>query len=228
MRIWPSTAATTYQIPALRTSPSGSRTRRAAPLAAVVVDRDPGPVPDRVRQGAQVRHRLARLEPLAGIEVEALDQPRGAGPQLRRQRGEDLELRGRDDRPETELRGRSRQSRQEERLGLLAGHPGQARPVAVDEPDPAVRPALRVDRDARRAERLDVAMDGPLGDLELLGELGGGQLAAGLEQQEERHEARRTHAGRIPESMTGCVMFTAAGARPSDRGGRWTRRSAPR
>ena len=36
-------------------------------------------------------------------------------------------------------------------------------------------------------------MDGPFGDLELCRELGGGQLAACLEEQQERHEAGCAH-----------------------------------
>src|SRR4029078_5685461 len=50
-----------------------------------------------------------------------------------------------------------------------------------------------LDGDAGRGERLDVTVDGPDRDLELLGDLPGGELAAGLEQQEERHEPRRAH-----------------------------------
>ena len=121
-----------------------------------------------------------RPEPVAGVEVEALDQARRPRPQLGWQRGEDLELGGRDDGPEAELGGRPGQPGQEQRLGLLAGHPGQPRPVAVDQPDAAVDAALGVDRHARRAERLDVAMDGPFGDLELA------------------RRARRRSAGRAP------------------------------
>ena len=41
-----------------------------------VLDDDARAVPDRVGQHAKERHRLARGEPLAGVEVEALDEPR--------------------------------------------------------------------------------------------------------------------------------------------------------
>ena len=60
--------------------------------------------------------------------------------------------------------------------------------------------AFRVDRHARRAERLDVAMDGPLGDLELGASSAGGQPAARLEEQQQRHEAGGAHPGTIPYS----------------------------
>ncbi len=190
--------------------------RRARSLAAVVVDRDPRPVPDRVGERAQVGDRLAGPEPFAGVEVEALDQARGPRPELDRQRREDLELGGGDDRPEPELGGRSGQSGEEQRLGLLGGHPGQPRPVAVHQPDPAVRAALGVDRHARRAQRLDVAVDRSFGDLELARQLGGGQLAARLEQQQERHEARCTHDRTIRPFLPERVMFS--GRAPSAGG----------
>src|SRR5687768_12177614 len=46
-------------------------------LAPVVVDGDPGRAPDRVGQRAEVWHRLTPVEPLPGVEMEALDQARG-------------------------------------------------------------------------------------------------------------------------------------------------------
>ena len=145
--------------------------------------------------------------------MEALDQARRADPQLRRQRGEDLELRRGHDGPEAELGGGPGHPGQEQRLGLVAGHPGQARPVAVDEADPAVRAALGVDRDAGRAQRLDVAMDRPLGDLELGGELGGGQLASRLEEEQHRDESGGAHAATIASFMPEGVMFGRPRAR---------------
>jgi len=46
-------------------------------------------------------------------------------------------------------------------------------------------PAFGVDRHARGAERLDIAMDGPLRDLELARQHGRGGATAGLEEEEE-------------------------------------------
>ena len=134
------------------------------------------------------------LEPARRVEVEALGDPAGPRPELRRQGGHDLEPGGRDDRPEPELRGRPRQPAQEDRLGLVGGQAGQPRPVAVDEADAAVRPALGVDRDAGLGERLDVAVDRPDRDLELVGELRGRHPAAGLEEQQDVDESAGTHA----------------------------------
>ena len=143
-----------------------------------------------------MRHVLVPLEPAGRIEVEALDQARGPRPQLGRQGGHDLELCGGHDRPEAELGGRAGEPGQEQRLGLVRGHAGQPRPVAVDEADAAVRPALGEDRDAGRAQLLDVAVDGPDGDLQLTGELRRGQAAAALEQEQQVDEAAGTH---LPE-----------------------------
>ena len=70
--------------------------------------------------------------------------------------------------------------------------------------------AFGIDRHARRAERLDIAMDGPFRDLELARELAGGHPAAGLEEQQHRHETRRAHARTIRLFLPGDVMFPAA------------------
>jgi len=111
------------------------------------------------------------------------------------------------DGPQSELGGRPGYPGQEERLGFLSGHPGQARPIAVDEADPAVRPALGVDRDAGRAERLDIPMDRSLGDLELGGELAGGQLASRLEEEQHRDESGGAHAVTIAAFLPERVLF---------------------
>ncbi len=144
--------------------------------------------------------------------MEALDQARRAHPQLGRQRGEDLELGAGDDRAEPQFGRRAGHPRQEERLGFLAGHPGQPRPVAVDQPDAALRPALGIDRDAGRAERLDIAVDRPLGDLELAGELAGRQLAPRLEQQQHRDESGGAHPATIALFLPEVVMFRRSAA----------------
>ena len=140
--------------------------------------------------------RVAGREPGRRVEVESLDEARGSGTQLAGERGQDLEPRGGHDRSEPELRGRPGHAGEEERLGLVRGEPGQPRPVAVDQLDPAVRTALRVDRDARGAERVDVAVDRALADLELGRQHGGRRPAARLEEQEQLDEPRRAHGCR--------------------------------
>ncbi len=140
---------------------------------------------------------LTGAEPLARVEMESLHEARGPDPELRRQRCEDLQLRGGHDGPESELRGRAGQPGQEQCLGLVAGHPGQPRAVAIDQPEASPRAALSVDRHTRRTQRLDITVDRPFGDLELGRELGGGQLAASLEEEQERHEAGCAHPATI-------------------------------
>ena len=80
--------------------------------------------------------------------------------------------------------------------------------VAVHQLDAAVRAALGVDRDAGRRERIDVAVDRPLADLELVGQHRGGDAATCLEQQEQLDEARRAHRGEDTREMaTGSVRY---------------------
>src|SRR4051812_34073538 len=155
-------------------------------------------------------HLLVRLEPSGGIEVEPLDQPRRAGPKLRWESGHHLELRSGHDRAESQLRGWPRQPGQEQRLGLVRGHPGEARPIAVDEADPAERTALSEDGHARGAQLLDVPVDGPDRDLELVGELRGGHATPTLEQQQEVHEPARAHRLRIRTMSTVSVRYDDA------------------
>ncbi len=136
-----------------------------------------------------MRDLLARVEPARGVEVESFDQSRRAHPQLGGQRGEHLEARRRNDGPQSQLGRRSRQSRQEQGLRLLAGQPGEPGPVAVDELDAAVGPTFGVDRHAGRAERVDVTMHRPLGYLELAGQHGGRRSTPGLQEEEQLDES---------------------------------------
>ena len=78
---------------------------------------------------------------------------------------------------------------QEHRLGLVGGHAGQPRAIAVDEADAAMRAAIGVQRHAGLAQRIDVPVHRPDRDLELAGELRRGLAAARLEKQQERDEA---------------------------------------
>ena len=100
---------------------------------------------------------------------------------------------------ESELGGGAGHPGGEERLGLVRRQPGQACAVPAGEPVAAGRAAHRLDRHARSRERLDVAVDRAHGRLELLRELCGGQLAAGLEQEQERYEPRGTHLVNMTE-----------------------------
>ena len=136
-----------------------------------------------------VRDAVLLAKPAARVDVE---EPRGAAGallQLGGQRGEELQPRGGQLAAEPEL-GRGPD---EERLRLGGVEPGQPRPVAALQAVAARRPAHRDDRDAGRGERLRVALHRPLGHLEPLGELRGGQLAPRLEHEQERDETARAH-----------------------------------
>src|SRR5258708_402036 len=74
------------------------------------------------------------------------------------------------------------QAGQEQRLGLRLVEPGQLGAIAVHQPKAARTPALGIDRHARGAEVVDVAIDRADRDLELLGQGLGAGLAAGLQR----------------------------------------------
>jgi hypothetical protein len=133
------------------------------------------------------------VEPAGGVEEEALHEARGASAQLPGQRRQHLQPRGGHHRAQAELGSGSRQAGQEHGLGLVGGHAGEPRPVALHQPHAAMWAALGVDRYARLAERLDVAVDRPFRHLQLTRQLGGRHLAAGLEQEEQGHQAGRAH-----------------------------------
>jgi hypothetical protein len=57
----------------------------------------------------------------------------------------------------------------------------------------ALRTPNRRNRNARGAERLEVAMNGPLRNLELLRQFALRDLPAGLEQQQDRHQSIGFH-----------------------------------
>lgn len=145
---------------------------------------------------------MAGLEPAGGVQVEALDEARRARAQFGRQGGHHLELGRRHDRAQPELRGRTREPGQEQGFGLVGGQPGQTRPVAVHEADPAVRATVRIDRDTGGRQRLHVAMDRPDRHLQLGRQLAGGQATARLEEEQQVDEAAGTHPGRIARYRT--------------------------
>ncbi len=162
-----------------------------------VLDVDAPPVPQRARQRGERRHGLRGAEPAGHVDEEALAEPRRAGPQLGRQGGVDLRLRRHEHVPEAELGGSRRDAGQPERGRLATREPGQARLVATDELDPTARPALAVDRHARRAERLDVAVDRAHRDLEVRRQLARRRAAAPLQQQQQLDEPAGAHAARV-------------------------------
>ena len=113
----------------------------------------------------------------------------GALLQLLGQGGQELQSRRGELPPEAELRRRA----DEERLCLDRVEAGQLRPVAALQAVAARGAPDGDDRDSRSGERLRVALDRPLGDLETLGELVRGELPSRLQNEQEGDEAARAH-----------------------------------
>ena len=156
-------------------------------------------MPNRLGDRREVRDAVAGAEPPPRVEVEEARGRCRALLELGRQRGEHLQARRRELPTEAELGGGAGHPGRKERFGLVRGQSGQARPVAAREPVTARGSPYGLDGNARGSERLDVAVDGPDGDLEPLGELGGRQQAARLQQQEQRDEPSRAHSENMTE-----------------------------
>ena len=70
-----------------------------------------------------------------------------------------------------------------------------------------MRSPFGVDRDAGLGQRLDIAVDRPDGDLELLRELRGRHPAAGLEEEQDIDEPRGAHRRSVLQLMTADVRI---------------------
>ena len=101
--------------------------------------------------------------------------------------------------------GRDRRRRagdEEEGAGFGGGEPAEIGAGAADERPAAAPPGLGVHRDPGDRQRLEVAPGGADRHFELLGHLGGGHPAPGLEEQEGGDEPVCTH-GSIIVSQSG-------------------------
>src|SRR5439155_20563549 len=116
--------------------------------------------------------------------------PSGSLLQLRGQRREELEARGTELAAEPELSRRA----DEERLCLGGVEPREVRPVPACETVPTRRAPDRHDGNTHHRQCLRVALNRPLRDLEPLGELDGGELAARLQQEQKRDEPACAHS----------------------------------
>ena len=135
--------------------------------------------------------RLA--EPAGRVEVKTLLHPAGVFAQIGGQRRHQLVLRGDHRGVQPERRGRARQSRQEQRLGLALRQPVQPHAITVEQAVAALRAAVGIDGDAGRRERVDVAIDRAHRDLAGLGKLGRSDLPPRLEGGEDRQHPARAH-----------------------------------
>src|SRR5262249_57423567 len=79
-------------------------------------------------------------------------------------------------------------------LGRQAGERGR---VTAREPVAARGAAQRLDRHARLRERFGVALNRPLGDLEMARELSSRELPTRLQEQEQRDQSARAHRAQI-------------------------------
>jgi hypothetical protein len=94
-------------------------------------------------------------------------------------------------------RGGRRAGDEEEGSRFGRGQAAQVGAGAAHERPSATAARLGVHRDPRHGERFEVATRGAFGDLELLGELGGRDAAARLEDQQLGDEPVSAHVGRI-------------------------------
>ena len=83
MRICPSDVGHEVPDPALEHDAERPEVAGDRHALAPVLDPQRLPLPDRLGDGPEVRHRLAGLEPAGGIEMEPLHEPRGARAELR-------------------------------------------------------------------------------------------------------------------------------------------------
>jgi hypothetical protein len=160
---------------------------------AAVQDVQDAAVPDRVGHRREVRRLVGVGVPAGCVEVEAAADPVGVAAQLRWQGGADLELSCGQDGAEAELGGGAGDTGEEEGLGLVGGESGEAGAVAVEEAVATGVARVAVERDAGRAQRLDVPVHRADRHLQFVGELGGGHPAAGLEQQKDGDESAGLH-----------------------------------
>ena len=109
----------------------------------------------------------------------------------------DLPVRGGQRARQPKLAQHGRHAQDEQGLGLIRPQATEREPVAVQQPAAAARSRLGDDRDARRAECLQVPVDRPDADPEFGGERPRGRRAPGLEQQGQREQAVGAHEGKI-------------------------------
>jgi hypothetical protein len=147
--------------------------------------------------------RLLRLgEPGRGVEMETGLHALGAGAQLLRKGDQQLQLGSRHGGTEAEIGGRPGQAGQEKRLGLARLEAVQPRPIAVEQSIAAFRPALAIDRNAGRTQRVDVAIDRAQRDLAGFGQHLRRDPAARLEGGEDGEQPARSHAETLAQPDT--------------------------
>ena len=162
---------------------------RGSVVAAVPVAQPQPPVgEDGGVQHVQIHGRPRYAHPAGRVDQDPPARQLGGGPVRFGQRGHDLAQRRAERLVEAERGVRTLGGQDEQGTGLVGGQPGDVGTEAGQQRDAAVPPALGVDGDAGGRERLDIAVDGAYGDFEPLGEFGGRDEAAGLEEQQDREQ----------------------------------------
>lgn len=115
----------------------------------------------------------------------------------RARRGRELARRLVELRPEAQVGSRPLPAERKQRLQLRLGQPGEVGAVAVEQVRAAARPPVGRDRNARRAQRVQIAKDRAPRNLEARGQVAGAQPAVGLQQQEDGKEAVGSNAPRL-------------------------------
>src|SRR5205814_5378659 len=100
-------------------------------------------------------------------------------------------------------RGRGGPGDEEQRLGLGSGEAAQVRTPSAGETPTAIAALRRVDREAGRAQRIEVASSRSFGYFELERHLCRGDLPARLEQQQYCHESVSPHPPMISPKPVG-------------------------
>ena len=191
VRIPASVPATRYQTDPLSTRPSGWTVRSVSLRVAVgVAEAHLDAVDDGPLQLVEVRRaRPGRPAPGGGVEHDGRRRRLGVGAERLRQRLDELAQR----RLGLGRRRRRRPGDHEQRPRLGRRQPAEVGAGAADQRPAAAPAGLRVDRDAGDRQRLEVAAGGLDRDLQLVGQLGGGDATLGLEHEEGGHEAIGTH-----------------------------------
>ncbi|GED90086.1 hypothetical protein TNCT6_71710 [Streptomyces sp. 6-11-2] len=163
-----------------------------------VAHADPPLVPHCIGERHKSRRGVLFPVPAESVEVEPLTDPACPVPQRCGQRRGQFQLRRRQHLSQPQVVRSARQPGQKQRLGLVGMQPGESGPVAAKQLVTAAVPAVPVDRNARAAQRVDVPIDGPHRDTQLLSELTSRQPAPVLQQEDEREKPDRTHKPIIP------------------------------
>ncbi len=138
--------------------------------------------------------------PGRGVEIEAVGHPPRRLAGGRGQGGQELQLRRGGFRPQAQVGGGGRQAGEDQGLGLVGGHAGQAGAVAFQQLEAAAGSPVGVDRHPRRAELVGVPVDGPHRDLELRRQRLGGHPAAQLQQHQDGEESAGAHFFSLAEN----------------------------